>query len=103
MQELRDAGAEAIELSGVRVVASTYVVAAPGGGMTVDGSRISAPYSLQVIGDAHTLAQAMRIPGGVLDTVATRDGAQAEVTNSDQVEVRALRTAPSPRFVRPAD
>ncbi|OAA28605.1 hypothetical protein UG55_1005117 [Frankia sp. EI5c] len=103
LQELRDAGAEAIELSGVRVVASTYIVDAAGGGMTVDGERVSPPYQLRVVGDAHTLAQAMRIPGGVLDTVATRDGAQTEVTNSDRIEIRVLRSAPSPRFARPAD
>ncbi|CUU59506.1 Uncharacterized conserved protein YlxW, UPF0749 family [Parafrankia irregularis] len=103
LQELRDAGAEAIELSGVRVVASTYIIDAPGGGMTVDGATVAAPYVLRVIGEAHTLAQAMRIPGGVLDTVATRDGAQAEITNSDRIEIGALRTVPSPRFARPAD
>ncbi len=102
LQELRDAGAEAIELSGVRVVASTYIVDAPGGGMTVDGGSVAPPYELRVVGDAHTLAQAMRIPGGVLDTVATRDGTHAEVTNSDRIEIRALRAAPTPRFARPA-
>ncbi|ABW14363.1 protein of unknown function DUF881 [Parafrankia sp. EAN1pec] len=102
LQELRDAGAEAIELSGVRVVASTYIVDAPGGGMTVDGGSVTPPYELRVVGDAHTLAQAMRIPGGVLDTVATRDGAHAEVTNSDRIEIRALRAVPTPRFARPA-
>src|SRR4051794_11546796 len=46
LQELRDAGAEAMQLSGVRVVASTAVLDAPGGGLLVDGTRIRAPYRL---------------------------------------------------------
>lgn len=95
LQELRDAGAEAIELSGVRVVVSTYVVERPGGGMTVDGAAVSPPYRLVVVGDPGTLAKAMRIPGGVLDTVATRNGAQAGIETSDQVEILTVRPAPS--------
>ncbi|WP_462186269.1 MULTISPECIES: DUF881 domain-containing protein [unclassified Frankia] len=102
LQELRDAGAEAIEIAGVRAVVSTYVADEPGRGLVVDGTSIAPPYVLRVVGDAHTLDQAMRIPGGVLDTVAARDGAQATVRTSEHIEIRALRPAPSPRYARPA-
>jgi len=102
LQELRGAGAEAIELAGVRVVASTYVVDRPGGGLSVDGVAVDPPYRLLAVGDAHTLAQAMRIPGGVLDTVATRNGVLAEISESDRIEILAVRAAPTPRHARPA-
>ncbi len=102
LQELRDAGAEAMELSGVRVVAATSVVDRADGGMTVDGSAVLPPYRLLAIGDAHTLAAAMRIPGGVVDTVASRAGAQAGLTELERIEVRALRQLPPPRYARPA-
>jgi len=101
IQELRDAGAEAIELSGVRLVASSYVVAAPGGGLTVDGTRVRAPYRLLVIGDPATLAPAMRIPGGVVDAVAAA-GASAGVEVSARVDIRALRSLPRHRYAQPA-
>ncbi|WP_235947564.1 DUF881 domain-containing protein [Candidatus Frankia alpina] len=102
LQELRDAGAEAIEIAGVRAVVSTYVADEPGHGLIVDGTSVAPPYVLRVVGDAHTLDQALRIPGGVLDTVAARDGAQAGVRTSGHLEIRALRPAPSPRYARPA-
>ncbi|MCL9797109.1 DUF881 domain-containing protein, partial [Frankia sp. AgKG'84/4] len=102
LQELRDAGAEAIEIAGVRAVVSTYVADDPGRGLIVDGTSVSPPYALRVVGAAHTLDQALRIPGGVLDTVAARDGAQASVRSFGKLEIRALRPMPSPRYARPA-
>jgi uncharacterized protein YlxW (UPF0749 family) len=108
LQELRDAGAEVMEINGVRVVVSTYVLdnrgnpGNPAGGVVVDGTVLRPPYRIAVIGDSHTLAQAMQIPGGVLDTVASRDGASATINSRDRIEIRALRPQPSPRYARPA-
>jgi uncharacterized protein YlxW (UPF0749 family) len=96
LQELRDAGAEAIELSGVRLVAESFIVDHAGGGLTVDGVAVHAPYHLLVIGDPHTLAEAMRFPGSVLDTVAAREGAEARVTEAGRVEIRAVRPVATP-------
>lgn len=101
IEELRDAGAEAIQLSGVRVVASTAVVDVPGG-LTVDGTTVHAPYRLVAIGDPRTLAGALSIPGGVADTVAAQRGAHAQVTTSPSVTVSALRRLSTPRYARPA-
>jgi uncharacterized protein YlxW (UPF0749 family) len=56
LQELRTAGAEAIQVNGeVRVVADTAVEDASGG-LLVGGRLVSSPYVLDVIGDPHTLA-----------------------------------------------
>jgi len=102
IEELRDAGAEAMQLSGVRVVASTAVVDAPGGGVRVDGTLVHAPYRLVVIGDPKTLASALAIPGGVVDTITGLPGAGAIVTTSPSVTVSALRALTTPRYARPA-
>ena len=101
IEELRDAGAEAMQLSGVRVVATTSVVDAGGGGFVVDGHHISAPYRLAAIGDRRTLAGALGIPGGVLDTVDGQSGAHASVVPSPVVTVSALRPLQQPRYARP--
>ena len=101
IEELRDAGAEAMQLSGVRVVASTAVGDAPGG-ISVDGIRVRPPYRLVAIGDPRTLASALGIPGGVEDTVAAQAGARAIVTTSPNVTVAALRRLVAPRYARPA-
>lgn len=106
LQELRDAGAEAIEVStvdgpAVRVVASTSLVDTEDG-VEVDGTPLTSPYRFRVIGESRTLASALDIPGGVLDVVSQR-GAQGVVTQLDTVEITSLRATPSPRYARPAD
>ncbi len=100
VQELRDAGAEAIQLNGVRVVASTYFSAGPGNRLRVDTTAISAPYTILAIGEAHTMSTAMAIPGGVVSTMRQL-GATAVVTSSKSIEVSALRAPGSDRYSRP--
>jgi uncharacterized protein YlxW (UPF0749 family) len=105
LQELRDARAEAIEVStvdgpAVRVVASTALVDVDGG-VAVDDTVLTSPYRFRVIGDPATLAAALDIPGGVLDVLAQRD-AQGVVAQLDRLEITSLRAAPSPRYARPA-
>jgi uncharacterized protein YlxW (UPF0749 family) len=101
IEELRDAGAEAMQLSGVRIVASTAVVDTDGG-VSIDGTRVSPPYRLAVIGDSRTLAGALGIPGGVLDTIDGQPGAHASVVSSPSVTVSALRPLQPPRYARPS-
>ncbi|PTA45031.1 DUF881 domain-containing protein [Micromonospora sp. RP3T] len=94
VQELRGAGAEAMQIQGadgtaVRIIASTYFVDASGGGLVVDGRRLSGPYTILVIGDPATMRTALNIPGGVVSSV--RDAA-GNVTSEDRevVEVSQL-------------
>lgn len=100
VQELRNAGAEAIQVNDVRVVATTYFVDGEEG-LVVDGTPISAPYRLEAIGDADTLETAMGIPGGVVDTFAT-DGLRAVVTPQAEVVIDSLRVPEPPEYARPA-
>ena len=102
VEELRDAGAEALQLSGVRVVASTPLTDAAGGGIDVGDHRVRSPYRLAAIGDPSTLSGALAIPGGVLDTVDRRPGARAVVTRSTHLTITALQPLQRPRYARPA-
>ena len=102
VEELRDAGAEALQLSGVRVVASTALTDATGGGVDVGGRRVRPPYRLAAIGGTSTLAAALAIPGGVLDAVDGQPGAHAVVTRSVHLTITALQPLQRPRYARPA-
>lgn len=102
IEELRDAGAEAIEINDqVRVVAQTFF-ADDGEGITADGIQVSSPYVVDAIGDGQTLAVATTFPGGLEDIVATVDGT-VEVEILDEVEVTALSVRRDPDYARPAD
>ncbi len=88
IQELRDAGAESIEIGGVRVVASSYVEDS-GGRLSIDGKPVGRPVLVTAIGDPETLASAMMIPGGIVETIRQK-GATATLSKQPTVEVTAL-------------
>ncbi|MFP5346850.1 MAG: DUF881 domain-containing protein [Actinomycetes bacterium] len=103
VQELRDAGAEAMQVGDVRIVASTSFLNAPGSdGVLVDGKLLRSPYVFRVIGDPGTLAPALGIPGGVLASVnQSRSGGQATVEERQTVVVDALRAVSAPQYAHP--
>ena len=99
------AGAEAMQIAGgngpvIRVVASTYVVDS-GDGIEVDGRRLSAPYTITVIGDGQTMRTALNIAGGVVESVQ-QDGGNVTVHDPGTVRVTALHSSSAPRYARPA-
>jgi uncharacterized protein YlxW (UPF0749 family) len=73
IEDLRNAGAEAISVGEQRVSASTWVADGPGG-LEVDSAALSAPYVWRAIGDPATLDVAMQIPGGVGASVRAKGG-----------------------------
>lgn len=101
LEELRDAGAEAVQLGRVRVVAQTYLLDEGPGRVKVDGTVLQPPYELEAIGDPRTLAAALAIPGGVLAALRDRE-AQGVLTQHDRLTVSALRALRPPRYARPA-
>ncbi|MGP4001315.1 DUF881 domain-containing protein [Streptomyces sp. 8N706] len=98
IQELRAAGAEAIQINGVRVVADTYFsdVAA---GVRVDGKRIAQPYRFKVIGKPQDLEPALNIPGGVVQTLE-KEQATVAVARAQKIVVNALRPVKQPDYAR---
>ena len=99
VEELRNAGAEAMQIGDVRIVANTWFSDADGG-ISVSGTVMSPPYVLLAIGDSNTLAGAMEIPGGVTATVR-RAGGDATVQIEDDVTVDALLPLQTPQYAQP--
>jgi uncharacterized protein YlxW (UPF0749 family) len=102
INELRAAGAEAMEIRGqqggeqasVRIGVDTWVAGNPGA-LIVDSTTLGPVYSVLAIGDPPTLAAAMNIPGGAMDSIE-RVGGTMVIEQSDRVDVTALRQ-PKPR------
>ena len=101
VEELRDAGAEAMEVNGkVRVVAQTSFEQVDRG-ILVDGELVRPPYTLQVIGAPDTLARALNFPGGFEDGVRY-DGGHVQVTRAPQVRITRTRPPVAPTYAHPA-
>jgi uncharacterized protein YlxW (UPF0749 family) len=109
LEELRDAGAEAVEIRGggatdtaIRLVASSYFVDSQDGhGVIVDGVPLAPPYDILAVGDPATMDAAMGIPGGVLDTLKGK-GAAGTVTRLQTVRITALHVVQPPKYAQPA-
>ncbi|MCW2787634.1 MAG: hypothetical protein JWP74_4151 [Marmoricola sp.] len=99
IEELRDAGAEAMEINDeVRVVAQTSFDAADNG-IDVDGQIVSSPFIIDAIGDPESLETALRFPGGFVDDVAL-DGGKVTIKQSQSIEVTSLRTPVKPQYAQ---
>jgi uncharacterized protein YlxW (UPF0749 family) len=100
LQELRDAGAEVIELNGrVRVVAQTSLQDAPDG-TVVDGTLLEPPYVIEAIGDPHDLAVALGFAGGFTSEVQDAGG-KVEVSERDKVDISSVRKPKPPVYAQP--
>jgi uncharacterized protein YlxW (UPF0749 family) len=80
INELRNSGAEAIAIQGVRVVPDT-VVAGVAHGISVDDSAIPDPFTIDAIGSSDTLTGSLtRVGGIVAQLAATYPDATVTVT-----------------------
>jgi uncharacterized protein YlxW (UPF0749 family) len=103
LQELRNAGAEAIEMNDeVRVVAQSGLTEGEDGRLAVDGVFLEPPYVIDVIGDPHTLQTALEFDGGFIEEVEELGGTVA-VEQLDTVDVTSTRRAVAPRFANPVE
>jgi uncharacterized protein YlxW (UPF0749 family) len=99
IEELRGAGAETMQLDGVRVGVSTAITGQPRH-LLVDGRPITAPYEFLVIGSPQDMETAMNIPGGVVQRI-TGLGGSVQVTQLPEVSVDALRPLDTPQYAAP--
>ena len=103
VEEMRDAGAEVIEIDDtVRVVASTWF-GSDAAGLLVDGKQVDRPITLEVIGDPHSLEEAARFRGGIVSEITgpTINGS-VQIEQEDRIVVQSLHAATDPDYARPA-
>lgn len=103
LEELRDAGAEAIEINdSVRVVAQTALEEGSDGGILVDGQQVNPPYTIEAIGDEHTLAAALAFTGGFTDEVEDPSvGGKVVVKQLSNVEIATVVKPEQPQYAEP--
>jgi uncharacterized protein YlxW (UPF0749 family) len=99
IEELRDAGAEAIQVNNVRIVASSHF-SQGASGIAIDGKSVTQPYTISAIGDPTTMSSAMQIPGGLAENVRQL-GATINIALEKELTVGALHVLSEPRYARP--
>lgn len=89
VNELRAAGAEAISINGQRLIAVSEIRCA-GPTLSVNNVRSAPPYEIKAIGNKTNLANALKMRGGVAETLKVW-GIQLDITKSDEITVPAYK------------
>jgi uncharacterized protein YlxW (UPF0749 family) len=101
VQELRTAGAEAMEFNdSIRLGADSSFEDAVGG-VELDDQLLESPYVLDVIGDIHNLKTALTFSLGPVETLETLDNATVEIEELESVEITSVRKASRPAYAEP--
>lgn len=99
VQELRDAGAVAIEINGNRIINSTYFNDTSDG-ITINQAKIRSPFRINALGDPETLATALKIPGGLAEKVTT-SGGQVVITQYATLVIESTVDLITPQYAVP--
>lgn len=101
INELRNAGAEAIGIEGTRIVPGVVVAGGPGS-VTVDDLTVGDPFEIVAIGPPDKLTGSLTRSGGIIaQLAATQPDAILEVTPIDAVAVPATERDLVPTAGRP--
>ena len=104
VEELRDAGAEVIEINDtVRIVASSWFGQDGQGGLLVDGASVTRPITIEAIGDPHALEEAAQFRGGIVSEIeGPRIGGHVLIDKPDPVAIDSLHATNENQYARPA-
>lgn len=101
LEEMRNAGAEAISVSSQRLTTTSAFVDTSSG-LTANGQSLSPPYEWRAIGDPQTLSVALDIPGGALASMRNV-GAEVTMEERDLVQITAVHDATEPEYAEPTE
>lgn len=91
INELRAAGAEAISVNGQRLIATSEIRCA-GPTLSVNNTRYTPPYEILAIGDPKTLDNALKMRGGIVETLRFW-GIQVAISKMEKVVVPAYKSS----------
>jgi uncharacterized protein YlxW (UPF0749 family) len=101
VNELRNAGAEAIAVDDVRMVPGV-VVAGPPAALAVEGVRLGDPFEVRAVGSPDTLVGSLTRTGGLIaQLAATEPLASLTVTPTDRIVLPATARSLIPANGRP--
>jgi uncharacterized protein YlxW (UPF0749 family) len=101
LNELGNAGAEAIAVADVRVVPGV-VVAGAAGGLSVENTPLDGTFEIRAIGSPQILTGTLTRTAGVIAQLgATYPGADVTVTPLDHVEIPASTRNLAPTYAKP--
>jgi len=104
VNELRNAGAEAIALNDQRLAVNSVVSVHEDGHLTVNGQRIDGPYRFLALGAPETLETALLRNGGLVYLLRRAyPNLRVQTTQHAKIVIGVIRPAITFRYARPID
>jgi len=102
VNELRNAGAEAIAVDDVRVTARSVAIQGPRS-LEVDGVQVGRRFTLRAIGSPDGLLGAMERPGGIISQLKLFISATIQIRQTESIELPASGVSLLPEIGTPAE
>ena len=98
VNELKAAGAEAMSLNDQRIVAMSEIRCA-GPTILINNVRLAPPYVIKVIGEPVTLENALKMPGGIVETLQFY-GIKVDIKQNKSVAIDSYKGTTEEKFSR---
>ncbi|MGO0122026.1 DUF881 domain-containing protein [Desulfothermobacter acidiphilus] len=101
LNELKAAGAEVLALNGERLVATSEIKCAGPTIVVNKTKRLAAPFVITAIGNPDTMVNALRMRGGVVDTLQQFWGIQVSIKKLPSVTIPAYKGSRRLEYAHP--
>ena len=98
INDLKNAGAEAIEVNGQRIVNSSSIYCA-GNVIKINGEKITSPITIKAIGEPDLLYGSMNILGGYIQLLR-ETGISVDIKKSNNIEIGKYEGVIKPQFMQ---
>jgi uncharacterized protein YlxW (UPF0749 family) len=102
LNELRNAGAEALAVDNVRITHRSVAVQGPTS-LLIDGVKIASSFQLQAIGSPDGLLSTIERPGGIIAQLEQFIDASITARQSDQIALPATLGSLEPQVAKPVE
>ena len=102
VNELRNAGAEALAVDDVRITARSVAVQGPSA-LQIDGVEVARRFTLRAIGSPDGLLGAMQRPGGIISQLKLFISATIEISQANSLQLPASKLSLLPVVGKPVE
>lgn len=100
VNELANAGAEAISINDQRIVNNTSITCA-GNIISINGEKVSSPFVIKAIGNQASLYGALNRPGGYIALM--KEDVPVEIKKSNNIQIKKYTGAFTQKYVKNSD
>ena len=98
VNELKNAGAEAISINGERIINTTSITCA-GNVAQINGEKVGAPFIIKAIGKSETLYEALNRPGGYIELL-NDSGIVSNIKKSNNITIQKYKGAINFKYMK---